>query len=422
MTTPDSVLESVFRREHGLVLASLVRSFGDFDLAEDALSDAVATALGTWADNGVPDNPAAWLLTAARRKGIDRLRRRKALAARLADLEASPNFEDEYRGDGEIPDERLQLLFACCHPALSPEARVALTLKSLGGLTIAEIARAFLTTEPTMYQRVTRARKKMRLAGIPVQLPSEADLPERLQSVLAVIYLIFNEGYSPMTGEDLVRVDLGEEALRLCEMLAMLMPSEPEVRGLAALCLLTDARRPARLGREGSLVLLEDQDRRIWDAAKIDRGLAHLGTGLALGGEGPYLLQAEIAAVHARAAVWEETDWDRIVLLYRRLLEREDSPVVALNLAAAVAMRDGPEAGLALMAQLAEPLDGYQPFHASRAELLLRAGRTEQAAEGFRRALGFSLNDLERRHLESRLARANAPEETDSTPSGVQES
>ncbi len=410
MTAPDSVLESVFRREHGLVLASLVRTFGDFDFAEDALSDAVSAALVAWTEKGVPDNPAAWLLTVARRKGIDRLRRQKALAGRLADLEASSRSEDEYHDDGEIPDERLQLLFACCHPALSPEARVALTLKSLGGLTTAEIARAFLTTEPTMYQRITRARKKMRLAGIPVQMPLAGDLSERLQSVLAVIYLIFNEGYSPMTGEDLVRVDLSEEALRLCEMMASLMPSEPEVRGLAALCLLTDARRPARIGPEGSLNLLEDQDRALWDAAKIARGLAHLDAGRALGGGGPYLLQAEIAAVHARASTWTETDWDRIVLLYRRLLGFEDSPVVALNLAAAVAMRDGPEAGLSLMAELAEPLDGYQPFHASRAELLYRAGRLEESASGFRRALDLPVNDLDRRHLESRLARALRPE------------
>lgn len=229
------------------MLASLVRTFRDFDLAEDALSDAVATALASWTE-GVPDNPAAWLLTVARRKAIDRLRRQKALAERFPELEAAGIAEDEYRDDGDIPDERLQLFLACCHPALSPEARVALTLRSLGGLTTAEIARAFLTTEATMYQRLTRARKKMRLAGIPVRMPSSADLPERLRSVLAVVYLIFNEGYSPMDGEELVRVDLCEEALRLSEILVSLMPSEPEVHGLAALCLLTDARRPARLG------------------------------------------------------------------------------------------------------------------------------------------------------------------------------
>lgn len=407
MAEADSVLEAVFRREHGLVLASLVRTFDDFDLAEDALSDAVSAALDSWVDRGVPDNPAAWLLTVARRKGIDRLRRQKALAARLPDLEAAAWFQDEEHDDGAIPDERLHLLFACCHPALSPEAQVALTLKSLGGLTTAEIARAFLTTEPTMYQRITRARKKMRLAGIPVQMPSASDLPERLQSVLAVIYLVFNEGYSPMGGEDPVRIDLSEEALRLCEMLTTLMPDEPEVRGLAALCMLTDARRPARFGPDGALNLLESQDRSLWDRTKIDRGLGQLDAGRALGTDGPYMMQAEIAAVHAGARTWEETDWDRIVGLYGRLLEREDSPVVALNLAAAVAMRDGPDVGLALMDKLAEPLDGYQPFHASRAELLLRAGRTEEAAEGFRRALEFQLNEWDRRHLESRQARAS---------------
>lgn len=404
MAGHDSVLESVFRREHGLVLASLARTFGDFDLAEDVLSEAMATALGKWAETGVPDNPAAWLLTVARRKGIDRLRRQKALAQRLADLEASASAEVDHDVDSEIPDERLHLLFACCHPALSPEARVALTLRSLGGLTTAEIARAFLTSEATMYQRITRARRKIRVAGIPIEMPSVRDLPQRLRSVLAVIYLIFNEGYSPMAGEDLVRVDLSEEALRLSETLAVLMPSEPEVHGLSALCLLTDARRPARLGPDGAVVLLEDQDRSLWDRAKIERGLAHLENGLALGGDGPYLLQAGIAAAHAEARTWEETEWDRIVGLYRRLAEREDSPVVALNLAAAVALRDGPEAGLTLMSGLAGPLDGYQPFHASRAELLLRAGRNAEAAEGFRRALQFPLNESDRRHLEDRLA------------------
>lgn len=408
MATPDSLLEEVFRREYGLVLSSLVRTFGDFDLAEDALSDAVETAVASWAEHGVPDNPAAWLLTVARRKGIDRLRRHKALARRLADLESVVTVEDAYDTDAEIPDERLRLLFACCHPALSPEARVALTLRSLGGLTTAEIARAFLTTEATMYQRITRARRKIRVAGIPIQMPSAPDLPERLQSVLAVICLIFNEGYSPMAGEDLVRVDLSDEAIRLSEMLARLMPLEPEVQGLAALCLLTDARRPARLGPAGTPVLLEDQDRTRWDRARIERGLAHLDLAERLGGGGAYVLQAMIAAEHARAASWEETDWDRIVRIYRELLALQDSPVVALNLAAAVAMRDGPEAGLVLMSRLADHLDDYQPFHAARAELLLRAGRPDEAAEGFRRSLDFPLNASDRRHLETRLATALA--------------
>lgn len=401
MGDPGAALEEVFRREHGLVLASLVRTFGEFDLAEESLSEAVSVAVEKWPTAGVPDNPAAWLLTVARRKGIDRLRRQKRLAEKLETLGSTAVIEDEFVDDGGIPDERLRLIFACCHPALSPEARVALTLKSLGGLTTAEIARAFLTTEATMYQRITRARNKIRVAGIPIDMPYSADLPTRLDSVLAVIYLIFNEGYSPLAGEELVRVDLCVEAIRLAEMMVELMPEESEPRGLAALCLLTHARRTARVDPGGELVLLEDQDRSLWDHSMIDRGLAHLDSAPEHGGA--YVLQAEIAAAHAGAARWDDTDWDHIVGLYQRLFEVKRSPVVALNLAAAVAMRDGPEAGLALMGSLEAPLDGYQPFHASRAELLYRAGRFEEAGEGFRRALQFPINDLDRRHLERRL-------------------
>lgn len=401
MGDPGAALEEVFRREHGLVLASLVRTFGEFDLAEESLSEAVSVAVEKWPTAGVPDNPAAWLLTVARRKGIDRLRRQKRLAEKLETLGSTAVIEDEFVDDGGIPDERLRLIFACCHPALSPEARVALTLKSLGGLTTAEIARAFLTTEATMYQRITRARNKIRVAGIPIDLPYSADLPTRLDSVLAVIYLIFNEGYSPLAGEELVRVDLCVEAIRLAEMMVELMPEESEPRGLAALCLLTHARRTARVDPGGELVLLEDQDRSLWDHSMIDRGLAHLDSAPEHGGA--YVLQAEIAAAHAGAARWDDTDWDHIVGLYQRLFEVKRSPVVALNLAAAVAMRDGPEAGLALMGSLEAPLDGYQPFHASRAELLYRADRFEEAGEGFRRALQFPINDLDRRHLERRL-------------------
>lgn len=408
MDRSGAALEEVFRREHGLVLASLVRTFGDFDLAEDALSDAVAGAVEVWPKSGVPDNPAAWLVTVARRKGIDRLRRQKALAERLEMLGAAAAAEDRFDEDSAIPDERLHLMFACCHPSLSPEARVALTLKSLGGLTTAEIARAFLTTEATMYQRITRARHKIRAAGIPIAMPSESDLASRLDSVLAVIYLIFNEGYSPLMGEELVKADLCVEAIRLAEMMTVLMPAEPETHGLAALCLLIDARRAARVDNLGRLILLQDQDRSLWDCFMIDRGLAHLDAARSLADGEAYTLQAEIAAVHARAAAWEDTDWGQIVGLYRRLFEVKPSPVVVLNLAAAVAMRYGPEAGLDVMEQLEKPLEGYQPFHASRAELLLRAGRSSEAAAGFRRALQFPVNDKERRHLESRLAAATS--------------
>ncbi len=400
MDEPGAALEEVFRREHGLVLASLVRTFGDFDLAEEALADAVSAAVESWPAAGVPDSPAAWLLTVAKRKGVDRLRRQKRLAVKLEAMGAIAMADED--DDGGFPDERLRLMFACCHPALSPEARVALTLKSLGGLTTAEIARAFLTSESTMYQRITRARNKIRVARIPIELPSSADLPQRLDSVLAVIYLVFNEGYSAMEGEELVRVDLCAEAVRLAVMMATLLPTEPETHGLAALCLLTDARRPARVDASGRLALLEEQDRSLWDLSKIQHGLEHLDAAHSIGGGAAYVLQAEIAAAHARARRWQETDWDHIVGLYEQLFDLKRSPVVALNHAAAVAMRDGPEAGLELMGQVADPLDGYQPFHASRAELLLRAGRIEEAAEGFRRALAFPVNDLERRHLESR--------------------
>lgn len=401
MNQPGAAVEEVFRREHGLVLASLIRTFGDFDLAEEALADAVFAAVESWPEVGVPVSPAAWLHTVAKRKAVDRLRRQKSLAVKLESIGGGVAVADE-DDDGGFPDERLRLMFACCHPALSPEARVALTLRSLGGLTTAEIARAFLTSESTMYQRITRARNKIRVAGIPIELPSSADLPQRLDSVLAVIYLVFNEGYSTITGEKLVRVDLCAEAIRLAEMMAALLPDEPEARGLAALCMLTDARRPARVDASGRLVLLEEQDRSLWERSKIQRGLEHLEAARSLGGAAAYVLQAEIAAVHTSAGTWEDSDWDRIVGLYQHLFVLKQSPVVALNHAAAVAMRDGPEAGLDLMAQLSDPLDGYQPFHASRAELLLRAGRAAEAAEGFRRALDFPVNDIDRRHLESR--------------------
>lgn len=402
MNEVEATVDEVFRREHGLVLASLVKSFGDFDLAEESLAEAAATAMETWAERGIPENPAAWLLTVARNKAVDRLRRQKVLAGKLALLVETPQSEDDYREDSVIPDERLALMFACCHPALSPEARVALTLKALGGLTTAEIARAFVTSEATMFQRITRAKRKIRLAGIPVEMPGPDNLSDRLDAVLAVIYLIFNEGYSPIGGDDLTRRDLCRDAIRLAETMTDLMPEEAEVWGLAALCWLTDARRAARLDDSGDKVLLEDQDRSLWDGQAIDRGLAHLTRGRALG-DGPYLIQAGIAAVHARSRSWAESDFDGIVGAYGRLLAVKPSPVVYLNLAAAVAFRDGPERGLAMMEELAEPLDDYQPFHASRAELAFRAGMVDDAVVWFSRALEFPLNGPDRRHLERRL-------------------
>ena len=401
---PAQALEDIFRREHGLVLSSLIKTFGDFDVAEEALAEAVASAVGNWPRRGTPVNPAAWLLTVARRKGIDRLRRRRRLEERMALLAAEEAAWPMELLDSSVPDERLRLIFTCCHPALSPEGQVALTLRTLGGLTTAEIARAFLTSEATMFQRITRAKNKIRLAGIPYQVPSAEQLPLRMESVLAVVYLIFNEGYSSMSGSELVRLDLCREGLHLAEMLVGLLPEEPDVLGLAALCWLTEARRPGRISSNGELVLLADHDRSVWDRAAIDRGLRLLQHVHEGGSASPYVLQARIAALHTTAPSHAATDWVAIVELYGWLYQVKTSPVVALNRAAAVAMAEGESAGLALMEPLVGALAGYQPFHAARAELLARSGRLREAAESFGRALTFPINDVERRHLEKRLS------------------
>jgi RNA polymerase sigma-70 factor, ECF subfamily len=401
---PAQTLEDIFRREHGLVLSSLIRTFGDFDVAEEALADAVASAVEYWPRGGTPSNPAAWLLTVARRKGIDRLRRRRRLEERMPLLLGEEATSQTDRSEPSVPDERLRLIFTCCHPALSPEGQVALTLRTLGGLTTAEIARAFLTSEATMFQRITRAKNKIRLAGIPYQVPTSEQLPARMESVLAVVYLIFNEGYSSMSGTELVRVDLCHEGIRLAEMLAALLPGEPDVLGLAALCWLTEGRRPGRIDSAGELVLLADHDRTKWDRAAIDRGLRLLEQVHQSANGSPYVIQARIAAIHSTSRSHAATDWGTIVDLYRWLYELRPSPVVALNHAAAVAMAEGESAGLALMEPLTGVLAGYQPFHAARAELLARAGRSTEAAESFRTALTFPINDVERRHLERRLA------------------
>lgn len=399
---PSQALEDIFRREHGLVLASLIRSFGDFDLAEEALGEAVATALETWSKIGAPLNPAAWLTTVARRKGIDQLRRQRRLQDRMPLLLDEEEFMPADHAESSVPDERLRLIFTCCHPALSPEGQVALTLRTLCGLSTAEIARAFLTSEPTMFQRITRAKNKIRHAGIPYRVPSPEQLPERTESVLAVVYLIFNEGYSAMSGSELVRVDLSAEGIRLAETLVELLPGEDDALGLAALCWLTDARRPGRIDTNGDLVLLADQDRTLWNRTAIDRGLSFLSR--VADNSSSYVIQAKIAALHSTASSHQATDWQAIVDQYERLLALRPSPVVALNHAAAVGMAKGESAGLALMGPLADSLAGYQPFHAARAELHARAGRHFEAAEGFRRALAFPLNEVERRHLEKRLA------------------
>jgi RNA polymerase sigma-70 factor, ECF subfamily len=402
------MVDEVYRTESRRVLATLIRLIGDFDLAEDALHDAFAAALEQWPRDGMPSNPRAWLVSTGRFKAIDVIRRRARHDARTAELEArlSTSAEaDDLREASDVPDDRLRLIFTCCHPALAPEARVALTLREVCGLTTEEIASAFLTSPPTLAQRIVRAKRKIRDAGIPYEVPAAADLPDRLDGVLQVIYLVFNEGYSPSSGEGVTRSDLSTEAIRLGRLLLELLP-DPEVMGLLALMLLHESRRAARRSPAGDLVLLDDQDRALWSRDLIAEGTALVERALSTGRIGPYALQAAIAAVHAEAPAREATDWAQIVALYDVLIRVHPSPVVELNRAVALAMRDGPAAGLAVVDRILADgdLTDYHLAHAARADLCRRLGRRAEARTSYERALALARQEPERRFLRRRIA------------------
>src|SRR6266487_3529577 len=415
MDTIQQVVSETFSREADRILAALIGTVRDFELAEDALQDALLVALERWSVEGIPRNPGAWLTTTARHKAIDRLRRENTLTRKQEMIQVLLE-QEEQRGeedmeDASIPDERLKLMFTCCHPALALDAQVTLTLHTLGGLSTAEIASAFLVPVPTMAQRLVRAKRKIRDAGIPYRVPEAHVLGERVDAVLCVLYLIFNEGYSAMVGSDLIRRELCDESIRLARLLTLLLNQEslyrevPEAMGLLALMLLHDSRREARVGPGGELVLLEDQDRSSWDSGKIQEGLDILEHALHMRQPGPYQVQAAISALHAQAKHAEDTDWPQIAALYNALMRMGPSPIVELNRAVAIAMADGPLQGLALLdrTNLSKELSDYYLFHAARADLLRRAGRLRNARNAYMQALKLCLNERERAFLNHRL-------------------
>ncbi|HMK29159.1 MAG TPA: RNA polymerase sigma factor [Terriglobales bacterium] len=422
MADTRAVIESVFRQESGRIIASLIRLSGSFDLAEEAMQEAFTAALTHWPERGIPQNPGAWLMAAAHRKLIDYARREKTRREKQDPLQYETERSQQAGADDALldpmttyPDDRLRLIFTCCHPALNQEAQVALTLRTLGGLTTAEIARAFLLPEPTLAQRIVRAKAKIRDARIPYEVPPLAALPSRLTAVQAVIYLIFNEGYAATTGQNLIRGELCAEAIRLGRTLCELLPGDSESLGLCALMLLQDSRRDARISEKRELVPLEDQDRSRWHTAQIEQGVALVERALRMQSIGPYQVQAAIAAVHAQAASSAETDWDEIASLYGILYRLTPSPVVALNRAVAIAMSAGLEKGPALIDDLGTSgeLERYYLFHAARADILRRLERRAEAADAYASALALVSNDVERSYLMRRLAlvteKASAP-------------